>query len=133
MAAKSLSQVTLKKYEDILNLEKEQTEKIIRGIDDLQKRGSKNSSGDLSSYSIHQADLGTDTDESEKRVYYLEQEIEKMKKLNQALKRVYERSYGICQICGELISKKRLEIVPYAEYCVECKSKEEKNNRRRKR
>lgn len=131
MAEKSLSQETLDRYEKILLEEKEQTQKIINEINNLQKLGNKDSSGDLSSYSVHQADMGTDTDESEKRVYMLNKAIEKLKKLNEALRRVYDRSYGICEICGHYISDNRLRIVPFARFCIECKSKEEMKNRRK--
>jgi RNA polymerase-binding transcription factor DksA len=65
------------------------------------------------------------------RVYLLEKEIEKCKKINSALKRIYDKSYGICQICGKHILHNRLKIVPYAKFCIECKSKEEKNSKRR--
>ena len=131
MAAKNLSSKQLEKYENILKKEKEQTEKIIKGIDNIQKRGAKNRSGDLSSYSLHQADMGTDTDQSEKRVYLLGKELETLRNLNIALKRIYDKSYGICEICGNYISENRLKIVPYAKFCIECKSKEEKKKRRR--
>ena len=131
MAAKSLENHLLDKYEKILAEEKDQTQRLIYGINEIQKKGVKDSNGDLSSYSLHQADMGTDTDESEKRVYILNKEIEKLKLINSALKRIYERTYGICEICGEHIPEKRLKIVPYARYCIECKSKEERSQRRR--
>ena len=133
MSAKNLSPKKLESYEKVLMEEKLQTARIIRSIDDLQKKCSKNRSGDLSSYSFHQADMGTDTDEAEKRVYHLNLEIEKLKKINFALKRIYEKNYGICEICGEYISDKRLKVVPYAKFCIECKSKEENKTKRRKR
>lgn len=132
MAAKNLTSKQLEKYENILKEEKEQTEKIIKGIDDIQKRGAKNRSGDLSSYSLHQADMGTDTDQSEKRVYLLEKELGTLRNLNIALKRIYDKTYGICEICGNYISENRLKIVPYAKFCIECKSKEEEKKRRRR-
>lgn len=132
MAVKNLEPDLLAKYEEILMEEKEQSLKLIQSINDIQKKGSKDSSGDLSSYSVHQADLGTDTDESEKRVYLLEREIEKLKRINEALRRIYDKTYGICEICGKYIQEKRLKIVPYAKFCIECKSKEEKKLRRRR-
>jgi len=132
MATKALNSTLLKKYEDILKKEKTQTQKMIQEINQLQKQSSRDRNGDLSSYSVHQADMGTDTDESEKRVYLLNKEIEKLKLINEALKRIYDGSYGICEICGEYIPEKRLKIVPYASYCIECKSKEEKKARRRR-
>jgi len=131
MATKLLTNDQLDHYEKILIEEKEQTQKIINNINDIQKKGNKDQSGDLSSYSIHQADMGTDTDESEKRVYMLNKELEKIRNLNGALKRIYDKSYGICEICGCYIPKNRLKIVPYARFCIECKSKEELRKRRK--
>lgn len=131
MAAKKLDTEILSKYENILLAEKMQTQRLIKDINDIQKKGAKDSSGDLSSYSVHQADMGTDTDESEKRVYLLNKEIEKLQKINEALRRVYDKTYGICEICGDLISEKRLKIVPYARFCIECKSKEEEKSRKK--
>jgi DnaK suppressor protein len=131
MPTKGLSNEKLEKYEKILIEEKEQTQRIINNINEIQRRGNKDQSGDLSSYSIHQADMGTDTDESEKRVYILNKELEKIKEINSALRRIYDKSYGICEICGCYIPENRLKIVPYAKFCIVCKSKEEKNTRRR--
>ncbi len=116
MAAKSLNSEFLEKYKKILAVEKTQTEKLIYGINEILKRGVKERSGDLSSYSLHQADMGTDTDESEKRVYLLNKEIDKITKINLALKRIYEKTYGICEICGKYIPEKRLKIIPYAKF-----------------
>ncbi len=132
MAAKEFTMKKLEKYEDILLQEKAQTQKLIQSIDEIQKRGVKDQSGDLSSYSVHQADLGTDTDEAEKRVYLLNKELEKLKYINHALRRIYDKSYGICEICGHLISERRLKIVPYARFCIGCKSQEELKKRRKR-
>jgi RNA polymerase-binding transcription factor len=132
MAAREFTSKKLEKYEEILMKEKGQTQKIISGIDEIQKRGSKDRTGDLSSYTVHQADMGTDTDEAEKRVYLLNKELEKLKKINLALRRIYEKSYGVCEICGDIIPDKRLNIVPYAKYCISCKSKEELKTKKRR-
>ncbi len=130
MAAESLSTEKLKQYEDALLREREDTLKLIAEMGELQKKGSKDSAGDLSSYAFHQADQGTDTSELEKQAYLLDTEGKKLKLINQALKRVYEKSYGICEICGDYIQEARLKIIPYARFCVECKSKEEKKKKK---
>ncbi|HOD55002.1 MAG TPA: TraR/DksA family transcriptional regulator [Candidatus Cloacimonadota bacterium] len=130
MAAESLPKEKLKLYEDALLKEREESLKLIAEMGDLQKKGSKDSAGDLSSYAFHQADQGTDTSELEKQAYLLDQESKKLKLINEALKRVYERSYGICEICGDYIQEARLRIIPYARFCVDCKSKEEKKKKK---
>ena len=46
--------------------------------------------------------------------------------INQALARIDNGQYGICQVCGEPISKERLEAVPYSNMCINCASKAER-------
>ncbi len=46
-------------------------------------------------------------------------------KVKEALKRIEEGTYGICEICGEPISEKRLEARPVTTSCIECKKEEE--------
>lgn len=126
MAAKQLSPEILKNFETVLHREKEETLRILETMTSSQKMGAKEASGDLSSYSLHQADQGTDTVNMETQAYLFEEQQKKLKQLNLALKRIYDKNYGVCEICGELISEARLKILPYAHYCIECQAKEEK-------
>ena len=50
-------------------------------------------------------------------------EIEMIK---QAIARLDHGQYGICQVCGEPISKERLEALPYSNMCIKCASKAER-------
>jgi len=52
-------------------------------------------------------------------------------KLEEAIKRVDDGSYGICEECGEEISEKRLEARPVTTSCIECKTAEEALEKRR--
>ena len=133
MAEKILSDDKLKYFEALLLQEKQDTVEIIQKISIKLKNGSKETSGDLSSYTIHQADLGTDTSILEREVYLLEEQQKKLKLINQALRRIYDKSYGICEISGEYISEKRLNAVPWARYCIKAKEEEERRKRRKKR
>jgi len=126
---KKLSEEKLKKYKQILLAEKEKTEALIREINDVQKKHTEN--GNDSVYSLHQADVGSDTNLAEKRAFYINKEIAKLKRLNYALKKVYEKDYGICEMCGEEIPEERLKVIPYARYCIVCKNADEKRNKRR--
>lgn len=40
--------------------------------------------------------------------------------IDQALKRIEDGHYGLCQSCGESINEKRLEAVPYTALCIKC-------------
>jgi DnaK suppressor protein len=134
MDKKQLSDEKLKYYETLLRKEKEETLNLINKISEKLRDGNKETSGDLSSYTLHQADLGTDTSIWEREVYILEEQQKKLKLINQALHRIYDKSYGICEISGSIISEGRLSAVPWARYCIKAKENEEnRNNRRRRR
>ncbi len=49
-------------------------------------------------------------------------ERQEFQMINSALKKITLKTYGICEGCGENINIKRLKIVPFAPYCMECKS-----------
>ncbi|MBF0564464.1 MAG: TraR/DksA family transcriptional regulator [Nitrospirae bacterium] len=50
----------------------------------------------------------------------------KLNKIDEALRKLADGSYGICEDCGLPISEARLKVLPYATMCVECKEKTEK-------
>jgi RNA polymerase-binding protein DksA len=86
----------------------------------------KEASGENSSYAFHMADLGTDTMEREKAYYFATRENKLLARIDQALERVENGSYGDCLNCGQPISRERLEAVPHAVLCITCKANEEK-------
>lgn len=54
----------------------------------------------------------------------LEENLENaLSDVDTALGKIAKNEYGICEVCKKQISKKRLEILPTAKYCVECKDK----------
>lgn len=52
-------------------------------------------------------------------------------KINEALKRIDDGTFGICELCGEDISEKRLEARPVTTCCIECKKEEEEQEKSR--
>lgn len=80
------------------------------------------SSGD-STYSSHMADAGTDQGEREKAYYWLARENSYLRYLNRALEMINDGTFGICQTCGDLIDKERLDEVPHTSSCFSCKTK----------
>lgn len=86
-----------------------------------------NSSGqDHTPYSYHMADQGTDNMEREKKYFFAGREGKLLSYLDRALERIDDGTYGICRGCSKLINPKRLEAVPHATLCIECKSAQEK-------
>ena len=90
------------------------------------KVNQRDSAGDLSGYSFHMADAGTDAMEREKAFLFASAEGRLLLEIDEALRRLYRGEYGICEICGKPIARARLEAMPYARLCVSCKEKEER-------
>jgi DnaK suppressor protein len=113
----------------------EERERLLQNMAHLENRvlnkNQKDSSGDLSSYSFHMADLATDASEREKAFLFASKEGRLLYHIDEALRRLYRNEYGVCQTCGESISKERLEAVPHARLCIQCKEAEEKAKQRR--
>ena len=88
--------------------------------------------GDLSSYSFHMADQGTDAMEREKAFLMASKEGRFLWHLNQALRRLYTtpEKFGKCENCGQDISYERLDALPHARLCINCKEKEENGKHR---
>jgi DnaK suppressor protein len=51
---------------------------------------------------------------------------EKLQAINEALEKIREGTYGICEECGDKIGMGRIKVMPLAKYCVSCQSKMEK-------
>ncbi len=133
MAAKPLSEKKLKKFELLIQAELKESVAYVDEINKDQSIGAKESSGDLSSYAYHQADQGSDTNLMEQSVMMMESERDKIRLLNDALRKIYNGSYGICEMCGNAISEARLEMIPQAAYCISCMEKMEDKKRRQKK
>lgn len=87
--------------------------------DGALKKSRLDASGDLSSMPIHMADIGTDNYDQEFALNLLDSERKILNKIIEALKRIDEQTYGICEVTGRGISKARLEARPWARYCIE--------------
>jgi len=83
--------------------------------------------GDLSSYSFHMADQGTDAMEREKAFLFASKEGRYLWHVNQALRRLYKspETFGQCQYCSGESAVERLEALPHARFCFDCKQREE--------
>ena len=67
------------------------------------------------------ADAGTATFEREKELSIEQNVRDLIQKIDRALKRIDDGTYGICERCAKPIAEARLEALPYAELCIECK------------
>jgi RNA polymerase-binding protein DksA len=83
------------------------------------KKSRLDASGDLSSMPIHMADIGTDNYEQEFALGLMDSERKILHEIDDALQRIENGTYGICEGTGEPISKARLRAKPWARYCVQ--------------
>ncbi len=77
-------------------------------------------SGDLSAYSNHMADQGTETERREITSQILSTRREALFEINLALEKINHGKYGLCEHCGKPISKRRLKFLPQARQCIKC-------------
>jgi DnaK suppressor protein len=116
----------LKKYEKLLLAKKKELlEEIAVTMRDKISTTIKDSTGDISSYSYHMADQGTDAMERELAFMFASKSGRLIYHIDEALRRIQEGTYGKCLKCGKPISSARLQAVPHARMCIECKSAEE--------
>jgi len=128
--AQRVTEKDLKFFEERLLAERQ---KLLKDMGHLEttvlKVNQRDSSGDLSGYSFHMADAGTDAMEREKAFMFASAEGRILMEIDDALRRLYKGEYGMCEICGNPIARARLEAMPYARLCVSCKEKEERQSR----
>ncbi|MDX9702506.1 MAG: TraR/DksA family transcriptional regulator [Candidatus Auribacterota bacterium] len=97
---------------------------------DALRNSFRDSAGDLSGYSLHMADQGTDNFDREFTfdLYSNEQDIIYM--IDDALERIEEGNYDQCRECPSKISLNRLEAIPYTMLCIDCANKFERKRHR---
>jgi DnaK suppressor protein len=81
---------------------------------------------EASAFGMHQADAGSDAYDRDFALNLLSQEQDALYEIEEALKRVEEGAYGICEISGNKIAKARLEAIPFARCTVECQAELER-------
>ena len=119
----SLKKKELEKFKKLLE---EEQRKITRHLEDLSDSSneeldlSTGDSVDIASLEINQASL----QKIGKRETYL------LKKIDLALKKIVEGTYGECESCGEPIAVGRLMARPVAQLCIDCKTQQENQERK---
>jgi RNA polymerase-binding protein DksA len=106
----------------LAKLKQEIISNLIAGNEDFKKIVEGMDSKDL-------ADVASD-DIDRKMIEALgSQELKRLKLIDAALTRIQQGKYGLCMKCGKRIPQDRLEAIPYALMCIECKTAEERRNR----
>jgi RNA polymerase-binding protein DksA len=99
---------------------------ILGNVTVIEDETFKKERSELSSMPFHMADAGSDNFEQEFALDLMDSEKKLLAEINDALKRIEEAIFGICEGRGENIPKARLNAIPWARYCVACAELKEK-------
>ena len=125
--AKPMNKKMLAHFEKRLLEERKRVLKELGNYSETFNATPQSADGDLSSYSFHMADQGTDAMEREKAFLFASQEGRFLWHIDEALRRLYRspETFGKCHNCGEDIAFERLDALPHARFCISCKQREE--------
>jgi len=98
----------------------EKLEEILDNVVFMEEETLRKPKTDLSNMPIHMADMGTDSYEMENILGLMDSERKLLAEIEDALARIENGTYGICEGNNEPIPKARLEAIPWARYCVTC-------------
>lgn len=129
LADKDVPKKWQKYYKLLIELRHHVSDEIDLHTADTLKHSSRDDSGDLSSYSNHQADAGTDTFDRDFALSLVSNEQEALNEIEEAIMRIKDGSYGVCEVTGKSIPAARLTAVPFTRYSVEGQVEYEKNLR----
>jgi DnaK suppressor protein len=118
---KGLDKKTLARFKKILLKEREQIVGEVKQIDESSKEMGQDGIQDIGdeAANIYNKQILLSLNENERM---------RLQEVDEALDRMVNGTYGICEECDDFIGLKRLEVRPIAKYCVPCKTKLEKGN-----
>lgn len=112
----------LEYFKEIIIKKRDEAERELESLQNALRDSMENAS-DESAYSFHMADAGTDAQEREKTYMLFNRTKKFIRYLDDALKRIENKTYGVCKVTGKKISKGRLEAVPHTQLSIEAKLK----------
>jgi len=114
-----------KYYDTLIELR----ERLIAQMNGLAKESAE----EMSSYSLHMADSGTDNFDRDFALSLLSSDQDAIYEIEEALKRIEKSTYGICELTGKTIPKARLEAIPWTRFTVEAQAQLERDGALRQR
>ncbi len=122
-----LTKKQLQHIEGRLMDERARALKALGLFDKFAKLERETMDSDLSAYTDHMADQGTEAMEREKAALFATKEGRYIYRLEEALRRMYDdpKTFGSCHTCSSPVGYERLNALPHARYCIDCKRKEE--------
>jgi len=93
----------------------------------------KESAQELPGYSLHMADSGTDNFDRDFALSLLSSDQDAVYEIEEALKRIEKKTYGVCELTGKTIPKARLEAIPWTRFTVGAQAQLEREGALRSR
>ena len=126
MGARKLGKKEINEFRKLLIAKRKILEGDVSFMQDEALKGTlANSAGELSHMPLHLADRGTDNYEQDFTLSLIESEEEEMRKIHEAIDRMDDGVFGVCERCENSIPLERLRVLPHAVLCVSCQSQVE--------
>jgi DnaK suppressor protein len=93
----------------------------------------KESAQEMPGYSLHMADSGTDNFDRDFALSLLSSDQDALYEIEEALKRIEKKTYGVCELTGKQIPKARLEAIPWTRFTVDAQAQLEREGALRSR
>ena len=123
---KRLTKTELAKYRRILEAERDRVlHTVNRGVKIIHHEDGESEAGAGRAHSNHMADQGSDEFEYETNLKLSATQIAHLREIEEALQRIEDGVYGICEKTGKLIGKARLEAIPTARLSIEAQEEED--------
>jgi DnaK suppressor protein len=106
-------------YNNLLELR----DQLLRQMSGLAKESAQ----ELPGYSLHMADSGTDNFDRDFALSLLSSDQDAVFEIEEALKRIERKTYGVCELTGKTIPNARLEVIPWTRFTVEAQAQLEKD------
>ena len=118
-----LTAAEIEKFREMLIAKRNE---ILGNVTVIEDETFKKERSELSSMPFHMADAGSDNFEQEFALDLMDSEKKMLVEINDAIRRIDEGVFGICEGNGESIPKARLNAIPWARFCVACAELNEK-------
>jgi len=93
----------------------------------------KDSAQEMAGYSLHMADSGTDNFDRDFALSLLSSDQDAVYEIEEALKRIEKKTFGVCELTGKAIPRARLEAIPWTRFTVDAQAQLEKEGALRQR
>jgi DnaK suppressor protein len=100
-------QKLLNKYEELINLQKDAAKLL------FDEKGDEADIAD----SVLGKEMVQELNDTQRKILEL---------ISLSLEKINKGTYGVCEHCGKMITKKRLKILPWVKYCIKCQNNIEK-------